>query len=186
MADFFSEHLARFARIAVTGSPKAGKTTLCERVHDRPVIHTDDFIKLGWSEASAAVMLKVNETRGPLIVEGVAVPRALRKGMLVDCVIWLERMERWQHDTDKHERMKQGAWTVLGEWRQTSSIPVFIHGGAPLRNALPVQVYPASVAIEGGTRIDKTGQPFSGWVAGNWVDVPEPGDFDTDGKRRVR
>jgi hypothetical protein len=41
-------------------------------------MHTDDLIALGWSEASAAVIPWISRP-GPWIIEGVAVPRALRK-----------------------------------------------------------------------------------------------------------
>ena len=68
-------------RIAITGSPKAGKTRYSERLGAKlgvDVIHTDDYIPMGWSEASlhaADVMGKPST----VVTEGVAVPRALRK-----------------------------------------------------------------------------------------------------------
>jgi len=79
-------------RIAITGGPKTGKTTLAEKLlerhdwpHDVPdcdgcgqLRHTDDLIHLGWSEASQAASLWFDEP-GPWIIEGVAVSRALRK-----------------------------------------------------------------------------------------------------------
>lgn len=69
-------------RIAITGGPKTGKTTLAlskrmEMACD--VMHTDDLIgKLDWSDASAEVARWMDEP-GPWIIEGVAVSRALRK-----------------------------------------------------------------------------------------------------------
>jgi broad-specificity NMP kinase len=86
-------------RIAIIGSPRSGKTTLADRLHDLfgfPVFHSDDFIGLGWSEASIEVarLLEANER---CICEGVAVVRALRKLLLVhdakpvDCCIVLPR-----------------------------------------------------------------------------------------------
>lgn len=68
-------------RIAITGAPKAGKTPYANRLASKlgvEVIHTDDYIDMGWSEASthaADVMTKPTT----LVTEGVAVPRALRK-----------------------------------------------------------------------------------------------------------
>ncbi len=63
-------------RIAIAGIPKSGKTTLANNLGD--AIHTDDFIHLGWSQASKAISL-LFEKPGPLIIEGVTIPRALRK-----------------------------------------------------------------------------------------------------------
>lgn len=82
--------LEQYPRVAITGGVKTGKTTLVEALElGREVLHTDDLAPLGWSEASAKAAEIVNAHQGPIIVEGVAVPRALRKGMKVDCVIWL-------------------------------------------------------------------------------------------------
>lgn len=104
-----------YPRIAITGGPKAGKSTLAALVKTRPIIHTDDFAKLGWSEASAAVVKHCNELPPYFLVEGVAVPRALRKGLKVDCVIWLVGA----HDTltVPQESMAKACKTVFEEWR---------------------------------------------------------------------
>lgn len=72
-------------RVAILGAPKTGKSTYAAKraaVSGGPVRHTDDVIKMGWSEASAHVS-EWFDAPGPWIVEGVAVARALRK--------WLER-----------------------------------------------------------------------------------------------
>jgi hypothetical protein len=103
-------------RICIAGGPRTGKTRLAESMferHDWPhavtdcdgcgiLRHTDDLVYLGWSEASAAAALWFDDD-GPWIVEGVAVPRALRKwlaahpddwdrtaGKPCDVVYWLE------------------------------------------------------------------------------------------------
>lgn len=68
-------------KIAIAGSPKAGKTTYSETLPGK-IKHTDDLISLGWSEASEAASLWFDDEDIDAI-EGVAVPRALRK--------WLER-----------------------------------------------------------------------------------------------
>lgn len=83
-------------RIAITGGPRTGKTTLADQLWNGVAIaagvadpmqrgrgadlvrHTDDLMHLGWSEASQAATLWLDEP-GPWIVEGVAVSRALRK-----------------------------------------------------------------------------------------------------------
>jgi adenylate kinase family enzyme len=73
-------------RIAITGGPRTGKTTFADRLGEErglTVTHTDSFMDLGWSEASQAVC---DHMRGQAsgIVEGVAVPRALRKALAAD------------------------------------------------------------------------------------------------------
>jgi hypothetical protein len=106
-------------RICIAGGPRTGKTTLAGRLferhdwlHDVPdcdgcgaLHHTDDLAHLGWSEASAAAALWF-DAPGPWIVEGVAVPRALRKwlaahpeGKPCDVVHWLE---------EPHEPLSRG------------------------------------------------------------------------------
>jgi dephospho-CoA kinase len=66
-------------RTLIIGAPKTGKTTMAnEAFSGIPIYHTDDLIKLGWSEASEAVA-RWMEREGPWCIEGVAIPRALRK-----------------------------------------------------------------------------------------------------------
>lgn len=68
-------------RIVITGSPLAGKTTLAgiiAKITGVPVFHTDDVKDLEWSEASQAVSGWLAR-EGSWIIEGVTVPRALRK-----------------------------------------------------------------------------------------------------------
>lgn len=143
--DWFDAALRTHKRIAVTGGHGTGKTTLCERVHDRQVIHTDDFMHLEWSACSEKVRDVVNALSGPIVVEGVRVPHALRKGMLVDCVIWLDSPYKFWGKG--HTAQKDGMWKVLGEWRQSHPrIPVIIPAPTDTRRAMPVQVYPPTGA----------------------------------------
>jgi hypothetical protein len=68
-------------RILITGPSGSGKTYLADAlglIEDAAVWHTDDAAKLGWSEASEEVAGWFDRP-GPWIIEGVAVPRALRK-----------------------------------------------------------------------------------------------------------
>jgi len=108
-------------RILIAGVPRAGKTTLAARLghqHRFPVIHTDDHRHLGWSESSAAVAALMRQP-GPWIIEGVAVPRAIRKWMAAnegkpaDVIYWLgrERLALTRGQTS----MARGCGTVWAE-----------------------------------------------------------------------
>lgn len=70
--------------VAIAGGPGAGKTTLGTALALRSgtaLLSTDALIGLGWSEASQAVAAQLLTASADLIVEGVAVPRALRKAL---------------------------------------------------------------------------------------------------------
>lgn len=108
-------------RVAIIGGPRTGKTTLAKEMHRDTgwvLRQTDDLVSLGWSEASQYAA--DHYFRGSeLIVEGVAVPRALRKwleanpqGAPVDRVVtlWEEKVPR----TKGQETMAKGVETV---WR---------------------------------------------------------------------
>lgn len=104
-------------RVAITGGPHTGKTTLAGHA----ALHTDDLIgSQDWSAASAVVATWFEGQEPELCVEGVAVPRALRKwlathpeGKPVDEVVVLER----PHEplTPGQQTMAKGAQTVLRE-----------------------------------------------------------------------
>ena len=108
-------------RIAIIGSPRAGKTTLAKRLGEQlhlPVVHSDDLIPLGWSSSSSAVagLIELVAEQGG-IFEGVAVVRALRKlleeteGRPVDRVIVLA--EPRLKLSPGQERMRLGCETML-------------------------------------------------------------------------
>jgi len=107
-------------RIAIVGGPRTGKTTLAAKLSrdtGLPLIASDDYKDLGWSEASQHVadLLAKNE---PAIVEGVAVPRALRKMLAarpeerpIDKLIVLEAPKAARSAGQK--AMGKGVHTVL-------------------------------------------------------------------------
>lgn len=107
LADLLSDS----QRVAIVGGPRTGKTTLSEKANEIPVIHGDDFIDLGWSESSAKLAEVVNESEGKLIVEGVQIPRAIRKGMVVDAMLILEKA--YEELTEGQSRMTKAVHTVL-------------------------------------------------------------------------
>lgn len=69
-------------RIAIAGCPRSGKTTLGQSIASElgiPLRSTDDLITGNdWSAASAAAATWFDEP-GDVVIEGVAVSRALRK-----------------------------------------------------------------------------------------------------------
>ena len=80
--------VSKAQRVAIVGGPKTGKTTLsCYR---QGVIHTDDFIPMGW-EASADRAFEIAADRESFVIEGVRAEGALRRGLEVDAVIWLRK-----------------------------------------------------------------------------------------------
>ena len=103
-------------RRAIAGMPRSGKTTLGRQSLAKS---TDDVKALEWSRQSETVARWFDES-GPLTVEGMAVPRALRKwleahptGRPVDEVWWLSRPR--EALSEGQERMGTGAETVLRE-----------------------------------------------------------------------
>ena len=83
-------------RIAIAGGPRTGKTTLAADL-DGLKLATDALMHdHDWSGASQAASEWLDLRCGDLVLEGVAVPRALRKwlkrnpeGKPVDRVVWL-------------------------------------------------------------------------------------------------
>lgn len=84
-------------RLLIAGVPRSGKTTLSaelESKHRCAAMHTDDLIgKLDWSEVSRHVAEDWFTRAGPWVIEGVAVPRAIRK--------WFRDMRRTDAPCDR-------------------------------------------------------------------------------------
>lgn len=117
-------------RTAIIGGPRSGKTTYAAELiakegvsaaargeKTRPVVHTDDFIALGWEAQPFAVITAcqaASDAGKGFILEGVTAARALRKGLLVDEVIYLHgsRVEL----TPKQDAMRKGVRTVFLDW----------------------------------------------------------------------
>jgi hypothetical protein len=92
-------------RILIAGGPRTGKTRLSNDIKslhsDFSVYHTDDLIdKLDWSAASLEVSLWLDIKQPPWVIEGVSVPRALRKWFAkrqelsskpCDVIFWLDK-----------------------------------------------------------------------------------------------
>ena len=110
-------------RIAIAGYPGSGKTTLGRALagnEGNDLRSTDTLLGAKWSELSLEVSYWF-DIAGDLVVEGMAVPRALRKWLRrdvggeeapVDLLIWLEGLD----SLDRHRRaMGAGARTVMEE-----------------------------------------------------------------------
>jgi hypothetical protein len=132
--DWFDEILTKYPRIAIAGGPRTGKSTLSNRVQDRRVIHTDDFMRMDWSECSRVVCAIVNEIKGPVCVEGVRVPHAMRKGMQVDVVVWLD--SPLVPLKEGQRKMRDGVLSVMDAVRQTMNAAWIFAPVGQLRRAI--------------------------------------------------
>lgn len=118
--------LRRYDRVAIVGGPRMGKSTLAQSVKtDRPVIGADDYKDMPWEEIPLAMIRDI----APLprfLVEGVMVPRALRKGLEVDAVVLLT-VPKVPNRLPGQIAMAKGVRTVFDEWhRAHTDVPVFL------------------------------------------------------------
>lgn len=104
----------KLPRVAICGGSKAGKTTLASTVQGRDVVHTDDFIGILPKQGGGALIASALANTTAFVLEGVKAANALRAGLVVDAVIWLERpkIER----TLGQEQQAKGVRTVFDEW----------------------------------------------------------------------
>lgn len=122
--------LNQYARIAIVGGPKTGKTTLANRITDRPLISTDGWQQLEWSEASKTVADLANKIKGKVAIEGVAAIRAVRKGMKVDALLLL--VDPLIEQTPRQRAMSKSQLTILKEVQKMyPDLPVLIAPEAP-------------------------------------------------------
>ncbi len=107
-------------RIAITGGPGVGKSTFAldlSSLTGADVKHGDRVMDLGWSESSQAVSHWF-DAEGAWIVEGVVVPRALRKwldthpeGKPVDVLLF--RGQAFKTLNPGQETLRKGVQSVL-------------------------------------------------------------------------
>ena len=105
-------------KTAIAGAPRTGKTTLANSMPGT-CRHTDDVASMGWSLASLRVSHWFDNPSID-IIEGVAVPRALRKwlqrnptGRPCGVLIWLATP--FVKLSAGQERMGKGCVTVFKE-----------------------------------------------------------------------
>lgn len=109
-------------RIVIVGGPRTGKTTLAARIAaGAEVRHTDDLIAdHDWSGASEAAA-KWFGGPDPVVVEGVATARALRKWMAANpgdakpCDQVFVTVTTKVETTSRQDAMGKGVATVLRE-----------------------------------------------------------------------
>lgn len=106
-------------KLAIAGVPRAGKTTKGRKVGVAlgSVRHTDDINDLEWSKQSETVAGWFSEGG---VVEGMTVPRALRKwlaanpeGKPVDEVVFMQKPHIELNEGQ--DRMGKGAKTIMDE-----------------------------------------------------------------------
>lgn len=126
---FFDDVLKKYDRVAIVGPPRCGKTTLAKRVKDRPVFWSDDYKEYDWSEASRRIAEDLNALPR-FVAEGVAMVRAVRKGLRVDVMLLLD--EPLVPQNRGQQVMGAGIMTILDDVRrQRPEIPVLRAPPAP-------------------------------------------------------
>ncbi len=104
-----------------------GKSTLASLVSDRPVIGTDAYQDMPWSEIPLRMIADVGN-QPAFVIEGVMVARALRKGLEVDAVVYLTR-PKVKERLKGQVAMAKGVRTVFDEWHAANRhVPVFFEG----------------------------------------------------------
>lgn len=117
-----ADAIRTYPRIVIAGPPHAGKTTLANLIQDRPVLHTDSLMHLPWADVPPAVNAWAQKSGDRWAIEGVQVPRVLRKGLEPDAVIWLGAPMTAL--SPGQLTMAKGIVTVFDEWSATSTIPI--------------------------------------------------------------
>lgn len=108
--DFIREH----ERVAIVGGPVTGKSTLLALIHDRHAYDTDTLKHLAWGEVSERVIVHLGP-HARFVVAGVRAAHALRKGLVVDGVVYLDTP--FQELSPGQLSMTKAVATVFQEWR---------------------------------------------------------------------
>lgn len=125
---WFSGILKRYPRVVVTGPSGCGKSTLADevRVDDRPILRSDDFKQHAFEDVPFAI-IEASKHAGPSwVAEGVMLPRALRKGLQCDAIVYLDKPRRPQLPGQVAQG-KGMVGKVFTEWRRGPGrgVPVY-------------------------------------------------------------
>ena len=118
-----TELLAEHPRLLISGVPKAGKTTLCLDVTDRPVYHTDDYKHHPWDDAPRHL---ADAVRGSAwVVEGIRALAVLRHGVEADAAVWLPTPLATY--TPGQARFADTRRAAFERWAADPPIPVYVY-----------------------------------------------------------
>lgn len=110
----FDALLAQYPRIGIAGAPRTGKTTLSQQAATRrKVIGTDAYQDMEWSEIPHRMIADVAGLN-MFLIEGVMVGRALRKGLELDALVYLDQPMVAQ--SSGQQAMGKGINTILRDW----------------------------------------------------------------------
>lgn len=108
----FQKILSENPRVAIIGGPQVGKTTLANTVTDRPVYHNDQGKHVPW-EDQPQYWKDVTAGQSSFVIEGVQAVRAVRKGLDVDAVIYLDKPH--VELTPGQQNMHKGQKTIFDD-----------------------------------------------------------------------
>lgn len=120
--------LREHARVAIVGGPRAGKSTIVGHITDREVIHTDSYNGEEW-DALPGLLIDATQGKERFVIEGVHAARALRKGMQVDAIVFIDEpvVER----NPGQAAMAKGIRTIFNDYlenRGADNTPVLSMG----------------------------------------------------------
>lgn len=97
-------------RVALLGGPDSGSKELAHTICEgRPIFYASDYDRGDWKGIPGAIRDALTSIDSFLLVGGVHVARALRKGLEVDGILYLDHRDRLSSQTN----------TIFMEWRRT-------------------------------------------------------------------
>lgn len=126
----FEALLDQYPRIGIAGGPRTGKSTLSQAAAQRrPVIGTDRYMHdMSFEDVPYRLIDDVRDLK-TYVAEGVQVGRAVRRGLPVDALVYLDEPKAEQ--TTRQASMSKAVLTVLKDWAAKAEgdlPPVFVRG----------------------------------------------------------
>ena len=119
----FLDLLQAHKRIALIGGPHTGLEPLAETCTDRPVLHAAHYASAPWSDVPASIIETLELLDSFVLVGCVHAARALRKGLSVDAVTYLDL----DHESGRisQDPLAKSVETIFRGWRRLHrTIPV--------------------------------------------------------------